>query len=204
MPHPLQDVTIALPCQADWNLMQGDEQVRFCGECQLNVYNLSGMSRDAAEALILNTEGRLCVRFFQRSDGTVITQDCPVGLRAIYKKKTTRLSRVAAVITLVTVMGSFCVSYAEKAKTGATVSASKQQQHEPKRILMGKPMMYLPSQDPKMGDVATPPKNPPVMGEMVTPPPNVMQGGLAPMPPAHGEKGQTKKKKTHVEPKGKK
>lgn len=189
MSHPLRGVTVASPCQADWNLMQGNEQVRFCGDCQLNVYNLSGMSREAVAALLLNTEGRLCVRFFQRSDGTIMTQDCPIGLRAIHKRKITRLSKVAAVITLVTVMGSFCVGHAEKARTGATVSVSKQKR-EPRQILMGKPMIQLPSQEPTMGNVATPPKNRPVMGEMVAPPPTVMQGGVAPMPPANGEKAK--------------
>ncbi len=194
MSHPLRGVTVASPCQANWSLMQGNEQVRFCGDCQLNVYNLSGMSREAAEALVLNKEGRLCVRFFQRGDGTIITQDCPIGLRAIHKRKTTRLSRVAAVITLVTVMGSFCVGHAEKARTGATVSVSKQKR-ESRQILMGKPMIQLPSQEPSMGNVATPPKNRPVMGEMVAPLPTVMQGGIAPMPPANGEKHKSGKKK---------
>lgn len=76
---PLNNIRVASPCPADWDQMYGDSRKRFCGECKLNVYNLSGMSRDEAEALIMNAEGRLCVRFFQRRDGTVITQDCPVG-----------------------------------------------------------------------------------------------------------------------------
>jgi hypothetical protein len=42
----------------------------------LNVYNLSEMSQESAEALIAETEGRLCVRFYQRADGTVLTRDC--------------------------------------------------------------------------------------------------------------------------------
>jgi hypothetical protein len=36
-----------------------------------------------SEALILEKEGKLCVRFFRRKDGTVLTDDCPVGLKAI-------------------------------------------------------------------------------------------------------------------------
>ena len=59
--------------------MYGDDRKRFCGDCKLNVYNLSGMSREEAEALIMNAEGRLCVRFYKRRDGSVITGDCPVG-----------------------------------------------------------------------------------------------------------------------------
>jgi hypothetical protein len=34
-----------------------------------------------AERLVVEKEGRLCVRFHRRADGTVLTRDCPVGLR---------------------------------------------------------------------------------------------------------------------------
>jgi hypothetical protein len=62
--------------------MVGDDRVRFCGLCQRNVYYLSGMSRPDIERLIEEKEGRLCVRFYQRADGRMLTADCPVGLRA--------------------------------------------------------------------------------------------------------------------------
>jgi hypothetical protein len=61
--------------------MSGDERVRFCGECRKNVYNLSEMSREQAEQLVREKEGDLCVRFYRRKDGTVLTSDCPVGVR---------------------------------------------------------------------------------------------------------------------------
>ena len=80
---PLSHVRIAAPCRADWERMRGNERVRFCGECSMNVYNLSNMLKKDAEALILNAEGRLCVRYYQRADGTILTNNCPVGLRAI-------------------------------------------------------------------------------------------------------------------------
>lgn len=69
-------VQIAKPCLQPWEAMTGDERVRECHQCRLNVYNLSVMSSDEATELINNTEGRLCVRFFQRPDGTVLTADC--------------------------------------------------------------------------------------------------------------------------------
>jgi hypothetical protein len=78
----LDDISIASPCPASWAGMTGDERVRFCPQCQLHVYNLSGMGRQEAEEVVARTEGRLCVRFFRRGDGTVLTQDCPRGLRA--------------------------------------------------------------------------------------------------------------------------
>lgn len=88
---PLDQVRVAAPCPADWGAMAGDERVRFCDRCSLNVYNLSGMSRREAEALVAGAEGRLCVRFYRRADGTVLTRNCPVGLRALRR----RAARVA-------------------------------------------------------------------------------------------------------------
>ncbi|NOT48667.1 MAG: hypothetical protein HOP17_13075 [Acidobacteria bacterium] len=76
---PLNSVKIASPCSANWDEMFGNERKRFCGECKLNVYNLSGMTKYDAENLLTVSEGRLCVRYFQRSDGTILTADCPVG-----------------------------------------------------------------------------------------------------------------------------
>jgi hypothetical protein len=82
----LEQIQVASPCQAAWDAMTGDNHARFCGQCQKHVYNLSGMTRADAEALVNRTEGRMCVRFFRRADGTVLTQDCPVGLRAVRKR----------------------------------------------------------------------------------------------------------------------
>jgi hypothetical protein len=79
LPIALENIRIASPCAADWDDMHGDERVRFCGRCEKNVYNLSSMSRSDAESLVNQKEGRLCVRFFQRADGTMLTADCPVG-----------------------------------------------------------------------------------------------------------------------------
>ena len=90
----LDNVRVAAPCTANWDSMYGNERVRFCGECQLNVYNLSEMSRADAEHLVGQAEGRLCVRYYRRRDGSIITQNCPVGLRALKR----RLSRVATAI----------------------------------------------------------------------------------------------------------
>jgi hypothetical protein len=62
--------------------MTGDDKARFCKSCRKNVYNLTLMTRHEAEALIQAKEGNLCVRFARRADGTVITNDCPVGAAA--------------------------------------------------------------------------------------------------------------------------
>jgi len=96
--------------------MYGDDRKRFCGDCKLNVYNLSGMSREEAEALIMNAEDRLCVRFYKRRDGSVITEDCPVGWARV--KQRTRVFATAAFSMLMALLsGVFIVSLFSKAKT---------------------------------------------------------------------------------------
>ncbi|HEX8266022.1 MAG TPA: hypothetical protein VF596_11490 [Pyrinomonadaceae bacterium] len=92
--NPLANVRVSSPCPANWDEMVGDDRKRFCGQCKLNVYNLSGMPRNEAESLLLNAEGRLCVRFYRRTDGTVLTQDCPVGWKAL-KRKVSRTATAA-------------------------------------------------------------------------------------------------------------
>jgi len=74
--------------------MTGDDRVRFCDLCNLHVYNLAELTRTEAESLIANSEGRICARLYRRADGTVITKDCPVGLRALRR----RAAKVAGVV----------------------------------------------------------------------------------------------------------
>ncbi len=76
----IDNLKVAAPCSADWSKMTGDDRVRACADCQQHVYNISAMTRDEAEALIVEREGRLCVRYFQRADGTILTRDCAVGV----------------------------------------------------------------------------------------------------------------------------
>ena len=81
----LANVRIAAPCPANWNEMVGGDRVRYCRSCEKNVYNLSEMSQNDAEKLLKTHEGSLCVRYYRRTDGTIMTNNCPVGLRTIRK-----------------------------------------------------------------------------------------------------------------------
>jgi hypothetical protein len=94
----LDQVHVAAPCPADWDEMKGDDRVRHCSLCRLNVYNLSDMTDDEAERLLANRQGRLCVRYYLRSDGKVMTKDCPKGLRALRQKAVKRLALAAAFV----------------------------------------------------------------------------------------------------------
>jgi hypothetical protein len=79
--------------------MAGDERVRHCSHCKMNVFNLSEMPDKEAETLLRKTNGRLCVRYYQRADGTVMTRDCPVGLRAIRRRFALVLIGAVAMVT---------------------------------------------------------------------------------------------------------
>jgi hypothetical protein len=71
--------------------MTGDDRVRFCNACNLNVYNFASMTSKEVRSLITN--GRVCGRLYRRVDGTLITRDCPVGLRANESDKSERTTK---------------------------------------------------------------------------------------------------------------
>ncbi len=155
--NPLNKVEIASPCSADWNEMKGDDRKRFCGQCNLNVFNLSGMSQKEAETLLLVSEGRLCVRFYKRADGTVITKDCPVG----WAKIQLRAKRIAAAFASVVfgIIGGFGFqSVATEAKSRRSLPILQTTQTP--QPLMGKPAVPTPTPTPQplMGAVYVPEK----------------------------------------------
>ena len=94
-------IRIASPCPANWEKMTGDDRVRYCPECQLNVYNFSAMKPAEIERIVAEREGRLCARFYQRADGTMLTSNCPIGWRAAFWRATRVASAtLAALISL--------------------------------------------------------------------------------------------------------
>ncbi len=98
----LERVRIASPCPMRWDDMTGDDRARFCARCSKHVYNFSAMTTAEAEALIVRKEGRLCGAYFQRTDGTTLTADCPVGVELGQDRRSKRLV-AAAVAALITV-----------------------------------------------------------------------------------------------------
>lgn len=89
-------VTVAAPCPASWEEMQGSEQKRYCDGCKMHVYNLSDMTRRDAERLLQTHEGRLCIRYGRRPDGKVVTDNCPPPLRPVRKLLFKRWAAVAS------------------------------------------------------------------------------------------------------------
>lgn len=85
-------ITIPAPCDADWDAMIGNDQVRFCEHCNLHLTDLSSMTRPEAMRLVARSRGRLCVRYIQRANGDILTKEIPQRLHRISR----RASRIAA------------------------------------------------------------------------------------------------------------
>jgi hypothetical protein len=98
----LDDLRVASPCPMDWDRMVGDEKRRFCEHCGLHVHNTTAMTQQEVLALVAEAGrgGRVCARLYKRADGTLLTRDCPVGLRAARARLRRVCGRVAAGLSL--------------------------------------------------------------------------------------------------------
>lgn len=117
----LDNVRVASPCEEPWESMTGDERVRHCDRCDLDVFNLSSMTKDDAESFVAGRlgAGRTCIRFFERRDGTILTQDCPVGWRRVQRRLFVVTAGVFSFLTL-GVIAAFAGTRAVSCHTGAT------------------------------------------------------------------------------------
>jgi len=101
----LDRVSVASPCSAKWDEMVGDDRTRFCLSCDKNVFNISALPREEAEAFLQErVGGDVCVRFYQRADGTIMTSDCSVGVQR--KRRRKALGVAGAVAFTATAIGS--------------------------------------------------------------------------------------------------
>ena len=160
----LNAIQVAKPCSADWEAMQGDERVRHCGQCQLNVYDLSALTADEARSLIEKHEGRLCVRFYRRRDGTLLTRDCPVGVRTVRRRRAGIAAGLAAAAGFA---GGLLQGLRGRAlPVAATPPCAEPEELPPdvvERPMMGAMVAPPPRQEPEeleevMGDWAPPPQ----------------------------------------------
>ncbi len=166
---PLEVIDIPRPCPADWNAMHGSAQVRFCDHCKLHVYNLSAMTREAAEQLVVEKEGQLCARLYRRADGTVITADCGGGWKFAAKK----LGRVlagacAAILGGMLVPRSWAEPSPPRVMTGEMVVAVQGDVATP----MQGSIAPVPATQPTTQPVEHPDTPPATMGKVVARPPS--------------------------------
>jgi predicted Fe-S protein YdhL (DUF1289 family) len=148
----LENIRVASPCSESWDAMAGTEQVRSCERCQHKVYNLSEMNAAEAADVIRKAEGRLCVRFYRRADGTILTNDCPVGVA----NKNKKYKRSLAVVTATAGLAAGAAHYASSL-------------HKPVAIETPTPIIR-PIEQPTMGEIAPPPPaHEEVMGKVAMP-----------------------------------
>lgn len=84
--HELEAINVPRPCRVSWREMTGDDQVRLCRQCGKQVYHLSNMSRAAASELLQQQVDPVCVRFYCRHDGTIVTRECGPVRRGLLQR----------------------------------------------------------------------------------------------------------------------
>lgn len=82
----LDEVVVAAPCPVSWDSMIGDNRVRLCAGCSRNVYNISDMTNKEAEEFLLENGSTQCMQIYRRSDGKIMTDNCPRALRQLRDK----------------------------------------------------------------------------------------------------------------------
>ena len=168
----LARIHVATPCTADWNQMTGDERVRHCAHCKKDVFNLSDMSRAQAERLIIEMNGDLCARYYQRKDGTILLADCSVGIQQ--KRKTRVLAAGAAALL---------------AGTGGAAGYLKLlHHHAAPAVIVEEPVMgrmaVAQPEPPPVPDIPPAPDVPPVPEAPEPPDVHEMQGQMIVVDPA--------------------
>jgi hypothetical protein len=73
---------LATPCTESWDAMKGSETVRHCERCALDVYDARKMTVAELDQHF-SRGGRVCLRLWVRFDGTLLTEDCPRGVKAL-------------------------------------------------------------------------------------------------------------------------
>lgn len=106
----LNRIEVASPCHESWDEMAGSQRERHCDRCEQTVYDLSGMTRDAAQSLVAKTQSgeQVCVRFRRRADGTVLTADCPTQVRKTRSPWTQARSVAAGLFALAGGLAAGC------------------------------------------------------------------------------------------------
>ena len=84
-------LTVSSPCEADWDSMAGNEEVRFCTHCDKSVHNVSAMTRKDALRFVRANAGGVCVRFYSAPSGRTLHAN-----EGRLHRITRRASRVAA------------------------------------------------------------------------------------------------------------
>ncbi len=131
------DLTIAEPCSASWDEMDGGDERRFCAHCQKHVHHLSAMTPQAARSLLGAPRGAadsLCVRYTADPGGAVRFGARPLAASGPRRQVTGATELVARAAALASMLSAL-VHGAQALAEGA--------------VLMGEPPAVEPA---RMGD----------------------------------------------------
>lgn len=167
----LDQIQVASPCPASWEAMAGDDRMRFCASCSKHVYRLEGMSRAEILGLLQKAEGDVCVRLARRRDGTLITNDCPVGAERARRRR--RMAFLLACLPL-TLVGSL-TAWTLRPRTSPTsenFSPPPQTSLERLEELWDETLTFvgLRTPTPKVLLMGACPPPPALMGKLASPP----------------------------------
>ena len=131
----VDQLEVRTPCNADWESMVGNDQVRFCEHCAKSVHNVSSMTMAQAEKLARDSNGRLCVRYRKLPNGEIRTADTPKPLYQL-ARKVSKLAASAFAVALTVSNGAIAKSAQSKQvsssvrgkKKGDTVDEVKNQE----------------------------------------------------------------------------
>jgi hypothetical protein len=143
----LDDVRVASPCTESWSEMSGDDRKRFCGKCEKNVYDLSAMTREEAEVFLAMQEGSVCVRFFRRFDGTILTADCPDGARRLRNRRIAVMAGAAVGAGLFASMAVSTVCMGAAHRDRADVNEQQEMGQVPHTMGSVMPIQHSPNQE---------------------------------------------------------
>jgi ankyrin repeat protein len=127
----VDSLRVSSPCTESWDAMTGNNKVRFCSHCDLNVNNLSEMSRKEAMRFVQKSDGKICVRYIKN----------PKTNAPVFAEKLYQISRRAGIAAgvLGASLAVSAVSYAQgrvsisnNLETQTEITQNKQSQNEKK------------------------------------------------------------------------
>lgn len=78
----ITDFKLAAPCGSKWEAMSGSGRIKFCQQCELQVYDFAKTELPEAREVIFQQEGKENFVLYKRKDGTFLTRNCPVGVKS--------------------------------------------------------------------------------------------------------------------------
>lgn len=122
------DYKMATPnCPFVWseNPDNPKERVKYCTNCNAQVYNFSGFDMTETQSLIFKRENRNNAPLYKREDGKFMTSDCPIALK---KKKDKQMliggAALVLVLLIIMVVASFMAPQPPQAPASTATDSS--------------------------------------------------------------------------------